>query len=129
MTVNVLYTMYITVVLYFLCLLLFKAEELLCNEFSESDIVRIIDVCFLVWIIDGLHVSRSIALKLLVALGAQIKVADRPVTQQGLGGMKTGAKGPNRQVQDKSYFLGLLRLVFNLLVRYLAHLSRYPIKS
>ena len=47
----------------------------------------------------------------IVALGAQIKVADRPVTQQGLGGMKTGAKGPNRQVQDRSYFLGLLRLV------------------
>ena len=43
------------------------------------------------------------------ALGAQIKVADRPVTQQGLGGMKTGAKGPTRQVQDRSYFLGLLR--------------------
>ncbi|XP_064385371.1 intraflagellar transport protein 74 homolog [Halichondria panicea] len=44
------------------------------------------------------------------ALGAQIKVADRPVTQQGLGGVKTaGAKGPARQVQDKSFFLGLLR--------------------
>ena len=27
------------------------------------------------------------------ALGSQIKVADRPVTQQGLGGMKTGGKG------------------------------------
>ncbi len=46
----------------------------------------------------------------LAALGAQIKVADRPVTQQGLGGVKTaGAKGPARQVQDKSFFLGLLR--------------------
>ena len=29
------------------------------------------------------------------ALGSQIKVADRPVTQQGLGGMKTGARGRN----------------------------------
>ena len=28
-----------------------------------------------------------------VALSSQIKVADRPVTQQGLGGMKTGVKG------------------------------------
>ena len=31
------------------------------------------------------------------------------MTQQGLGGMKTGAKGPMRQVQDKSYYLGLFR--------------------
>ncbi|XP_053321889.1 intraflagellar transport protein 74 homolog [Spea bombifrons] len=42
-------------------------------------------------------------------LSAQIKVADRPVTQQGLSGMKTGMKGPQRQILDKSYFLGLLR--------------------
>ncbi|KAM9331162.1 intraflagellar transport protein 74 homolog [Gastrophryne carolinensis] len=42
-------------------------------------------------------------------LSSQIKVADRPVTQQGLSGMKTGMKGPQRQIMDKSYFLGLLR--------------------
>ncbi|OCT97808.1 intraflagellar transport protein 74 homolog [Xenopus laevis] len=42
-------------------------------------------------------------------LSAQIKVADRPVTQQGLSGMKTAMKGPQRQIMDKSYFLGLLR--------------------
>uniref|UniRef100_A0A8C5QXL0 Intraflagellar transport 74 homolog n=1 Tax=Leptobrachium leishanense TaxID=445787 RepID=A0A8C5QXL0_9ANUR len=42
-------------------------------------------------------------------LSYQIKVADRPVTQQGLSGMKTGIKGPQRQILDKSYFLGLLR--------------------
>ena len=29
------------------------------------------------------------------ALNSQIKVADRPVTQQGLAGMKTGSKGTN----------------------------------
>ncbi|XP_068090725.1 intraflagellar transport protein 74 homolog [Hyperolius riggenbachi] len=46
-------------------------------------------------------------------LSAQIKVADRPVTQQGLSGMKTGMKGPQRQVMDKSYFLGLLRSKVN----------------
>lgn len=28
-----------------------------------------------------------------VVLSSQIKVADRPVTQQGLSGMKTGMKG------------------------------------
>nr|KAF6433605.1 intraflagellar transport 74 [Molossus molossus] len=42
-------------------------------------------------------------------LSSQIKVADRPVTQQGLSGMKTGIKGPQRQILDKSYYLGLLR--------------------
>lgn len=43
------------------------------------------------------------------ALSAQIMVTDRPVTQQGLGGLKTGARGPVRHVQDKSYYMGLLR--------------------
>lgn len=67
-------------------------------------------------------------------LTAPIKVTDRPVTQQGLSGMKTGMKGgfelirerfglssnnnyapslpspgPQRQILDKSYYLGLLR--------------------
>ncbi|XP_008305616.1 intraflagellar transport protein 74 homolog [Cynoglossus semilaevis] len=42
-------------------------------------------------------------------LSAQIRVTDRPVTQQGLSGMKTGMKGPQRQILDKSYYLGLLR--------------------
>ncbi|XP_058026421.1 intraflagellar transport protein 74 homolog isoform X1 [Ahaetulla prasina] len=44
-----------------------------------------------------------------VVLSSQIKVADRPVTQQGLSGMKTGMKGPQRQIMDKSYYLGVLR--------------------
>uniref|UniRef100_A0A672GDK9 Intraflagellar transport 74 n=1 Tax=Salarias fasciatus TaxID=181472 RepID=A0A672GDK9_SALFA len=42
-------------------------------------------------------------------LAAPIKVPERPVTQQGLSGMKTGVKGPQRQILDKSYYLGLLR--------------------
>uniref|UniRef100_A0A665VM00 Intraflagellar transport 74 n=1 Tax=Echeneis naucrates TaxID=173247 RepID=A0A665VM00_ECHNA len=46
-------------------------------------------------------------------LSAQIKVTDRPVTQQGLSGMKTGMKGPQRQILDKSYYLGLLRSKIN----------------
>ncbi|KAM9337753.1 intraflagellar transport protein 74 homolog [Symphorus nematophorus] len=44
---------------------------------------------------------------------APIKVTDRPVTQQGLSGMKTGMKGPQRQILDKSYYLGLLRSKIN----------------
>lgn len=47
-----------------------------------------------------------------VALNAQVTVVDRPTTQQGLGGMKTAAKG-GRQVQDKSYYLGLVRSKIN----------------
>uniref|UniRef100_A0A3Q3J5L9 Uncharacterized protein n=1 Tax=Monopterus albus TaxID=43700 RepID=A0A3Q3J5L9_MONAL len=43
----------------------------------------------------------------------QIKVTDRPITQQGLSGMKTGMKGPQRQILDKSYYLGLLRSKIN----------------
>lgn len=43
-----------------------------------------------------------------VALGTTVNVSDRPVTQQGMRGMKT-AQGPTRQVQDSSYYVGILR--------------------
>lgn len=49
-----------------------------------------------------------------VALSSQLHVADRPVTQQGLGGPKTaGARGGQRLVQDKTYFIGVLRSKIN----------------
>uniref|UniRef100_A0A4W5MUP6 Intraflagellar transport 74 n=1 Tax=Hucho hucho TaxID=62062 RepID=A0A4W5MUP6_9TELE len=57
--------------------------------------------------------TRGGALGTPGVLSAQIKVADRPVTQQGLSGMKTGMKGPQRQILDKSYYLGLLRSKIN----------------
>ncbi|XP_068222988.1 intraflagellar transport protein 74 homolog isoform X1 [Palaemon carinicauda] len=44
-----------------------------------------------------------------IGFSTPISVVDRPITQQGLSGMKTGVRGPQRQVQDKSYFMGLLR--------------------
>ncbi|CAG0896211.1 unnamed protein product [Darwinula stevensoni] len=45
-----------------------------------------------------------------LSLSAQLNVVDRPITQQGLTGLRTaGSRGPQRQVQDKSYFVGLLR--------------------
>ncbi|XP_014670352.1 PREDICTED: intraflagellar transport protein 74 homolog [Priapulus caudatus] len=47
------------------------------------------------------------------SLNTEIQVMDRPTTQQGLGGIKTGYKGPHRQIQDKSYFLGLMRSKIN----------------
>jgi intraflagellar transport protein 74 len=31
------------------------------------------------------------------------------VTQQGLTGIKTGSRGPERVVRDKTYYMGLLR--------------------
>jgi len=42
-------------------------------------------------------------------LNTNIAVADRPVTQQGMMGMKIRAQGPGRQVADKSYYMGELR--------------------
>lgn len=47
-----------------------------------------------------------------VALTTQVSVVDRPMTQQGLGGMKTGIKG-QRQVHDRTYYLGLIRSKIN----------------
>jgi len=58
------------------------------------------------------------------ALNAQIQVSDRPVTRQGLGGMKTHAQGPQRQVQDKSYWLGVLRGKINELSNEIAKLNK-----
>eukprot|EP00047_Mylnosiga_fluctuans_P011444 m.21406 g.21406 ORF g.21406 m.21406 type:complete len:595 (+) comp3622_c0_seq2:70-1854(+) len=40
---------------------------------------------------------------------AQVRVADRPMTQQGLGGMKTAKAGQGRAVLDHSFFLGAIR--------------------
>ncbi|CAM9166746.1 unnamed protein product [Hapterophycus canaliculatus] len=49
-----------------------------------------------------------------VALSQEVKVTDRPVTQQGMSGMKTaGGGGIGRQVQDGSFFIGVLRSKIN----------------
>ncbi|CAI2732943.1 unnamed protein product [Schistosoma spindalis] len=42
-------------------------------------------------------------------LDTMVCVEDRPITQQGLGGLRNPIRGPKRQIEDKSYFLGLLR--------------------
>merc|ERR1719356_1170318 len=39
----------------------------------------------------------------------EVKVTDRPMTIQGLTGMKTGSLGPKRQVYDKTYYMLELR--------------------
>ena len=40
---------------------------------------------------------------------ANMNISDRPVTQQGLSGMRTAGMGPSQQIQDNSYYLQLLR--------------------
>jgi len=42
-------------------------------------------------------------------LNTNIQVAERPVTQQGMMGMKVQPQGPGRQVQDRSYYMAELR--------------------
>ena len=44
-----------------------------------------------------------------VGLNTNMNISDRPVTQQGLSGMRTAGNGPQRQIQDNSYYLTLLR--------------------
>ena len=48
-----------------------------------------------------------------VSLTASVNVSDRPVTGQGVMGMKTQANGPGRLVQDPSYYVGILRKKIN----------------
>lgn len=54
-----------------------------------------------------------------------VQVVDRPVTRQGLGGIRTQSQGPQRQVQDKSYWLGLLRSKISELNSEIAKLSKH----
>jgi hypothetical protein len=44
---------------------------------------------------------------------ADMSISERPVTQQGLSGMRPVTSGPGRMVQDASYFVGLLRQKIN----------------
>eukprot|EP00960_Hanusia_phi_P068383 766830-Hanusia_phi.AAC.1 len=42
-------------------------------------------------------------------LNTNIQVAERPLTQQGMMGMKVTVQGPGRQIADKTYYMGELR--------------------
>lgn len=44
-----------------------------------------------------------------VGMQTSMNISDRPVTQQGLSGMRTAGNGPARQIQDNSYYLQILR--------------------
>ncbi|KAJ3108462.1 Intraflagellar transport protein 74 [Phlyctochytrium planicorne] len=53
--------------------------------------------------------------RLSAGQGPGATVVDRPMTQQGLGGMRTSTMGTGRQVQDTTYFQSELRHKINLL--------------
>ncbi|KAL1507505.1 hypothetical protein AB1Y20_008340 [Prymnesium parvum] len=44
-----------------------------------------------------------------VGLTTSMNISERPVTQQGLSGIRTAGMGPSRQIQDNSYYLTILR--------------------
>lgn len=44
-----------------------------------------------------------------VGAHTEVKVTDRPMTMQGVMGMKTGSVGPKRQIYDKTYYVVELR--------------------
>lgn len=57
-------------------------------------------------------------------LNTSVHVEDRPITQQGLSGLKTADRGTRRQFEDKSYYLGLLRSKINELTSEIGVLTR-----
>lgn len=60
-----------------------------------------------------------------ISLNTQIKIANRPISQQGLAtGIKTASKLPNRQIQDKSYYMGLLRTKMSEMANEIACLNK-----
>ncbi|KAG8176292.1 hypothetical protein JTE90_011276 [Oedothorax gibbosus] len=59
-----------------------------------------------------------------VGVLSHLNVVDRPMSQQGLVTPRTGVRAPRRQVQDKSYFLGLLRSKVNELTAEIARITK-----
>lgn len=59
-----------------------------------------------------------------VGVLSHINVVDRPMSQQGLVTPRTGIRAPRRQVQDKSYFMGLLRSKINELTTEITKLTK-----
>jgi intraflagellar transport protein 74 len=44
-----------------------------------------------------------------MSIQKDVSISDRPVTQQGMMGIRQATAGPGRQVQDASFFVSLLR--------------------
>jgi len=62
----------------------------------------------------GMRMGTGAQQPMGVGAATAVKVAERPVTQQGLGGVKTGTKtGVGRQIYDKSYYMMQMRNKIN----------------
>lgn len=48
-----------------------------------------------------------------VGSGVDVQITSRPMTQQGLGGMRAATAGPGRQIIDSSYLIGVIRAKSN----------------
>ncbi|CAH8654987.1 unnamed protein product [Dicrocoelium dendriticum] len=57
-------------------------------------------------------------------LNTSVHVEDRPITQQGLSGLRTADRGTRRQIEDKPYYLGLLRSKINEITSEIGVLTR-----
>ncbi|KAJ3040027.1 Intraflagellar transport protein 74 [Rhizophlyctis rosea] len=55
--------------------------------------------------------------------GLGFQVVDRPMTQQGLGGLKTGFQGPGRMIQDRTFYHTELRQRINLISAEISRLN------
>ncbi len=69
--------------------------------------------------------TKNIFCALGIVLQTAVNVDERPITQQGLTGLRTGtAKGPGRRFEDKSFFMGELRRKMNELQTEIARINR-----
>ncbi|XP_067136914.1 intraflagellar transport protein 74 homolog [Centruroides vittatus] len=59
-----------------------------------------------------------------IGVASHIMVTERPMSQQGLVTPRTGVRTQRRQIQDKSYFIGLLRSKVSELTAEIARMSR-----
>ncbi|CAE7225287.1 Ift74 [Symbiodinium sp. CCMP2592] len=70
------------------------------------------------------HEAVQQAFRQRVGAMTEVKVSDRPMTMQGVMGMKTGSMGPKRQIYDKTYYLVELRKRCQELVDEVARLNK-----
>lgn len=54
----------------------------------------------------------------------EVKVSERPMTMQGVSGLKTGSIGPKRQIYDKTYYMVELRRKCTELMEEVARLNK-----
>ncbi|RXG55374.1 Intraflagellar transport protein 74-like protein [Armadillidium vulgare] len=59
-----------------------------------------------------------------IGFNTPITVEERPITREGVSAMKTGSKGQQRKVQDKSYYMGLLRKKYSELISEVGKLKK-----